>query len=383
MATTSFRGIPFYTSGTEGNFGRRIVEHEFPGKDIPFLEDLGQSINGFQIDGIVLGDDVATQRNRLIAAANKEGIGELIHPSYGVLNVRCKSFRVSEIDSEQRIVRFQFTFIEANAAVFPTAGETPASTQPVIENSIAETKSWLSRTYDYVALSYSESQSVLATLNQGLVKIGDAKALVASNADYRAMLTEISSFPTRYLSSALLLGEQIFDLLTFGVFEDDANHDETLDQKTQFQNTTPLFSFAPTIQAPSSASGALTILLQTASILSAAALLSQIEFESSNQAKEYRDILVSKIDILLGTVTDDNLYTVLWDTRSAVVQSIEFRAADLSLLTSFSVNEAAPALVIANLLYGTVEQEQDIISRNKIKHPGFISGSIEVLLNAG
>lgn len=383
MAVASFRGIPFYTTGTEGSFGRRIVEHEFPGKDLPFLEDLGKSIDGFQVDGMVLGSDVVVQRNRLIAAANREGIGELIHPTYGVLNVRCKSFRVSEVDNETRFARVQFTFIEATATAFPTTGDTPPSTQPIIENSVAQTKSWFTRAFDYAALSYSEAQSALDVLTQGLVKIGDAKALVASNSDYKAILSEIVGFPSRYLASAESLGEQIFDLFTFGVFKDDANHDETLDQKTQFQNATPLFSFAPTVQAPSSASGTLVTMTQIAGVLTGAALISQIEFESSNQAREYRDILLAKLDVLLGTVTDDTLYNVLWDTRTAVVKDVDFRAANLSLLTSFSVNEAMPALVIANLLYGSITQEQDIISRNKVKHPGFISGTIEVLLNAG
>jgi prophage DNA circulation protein len=383
MAAASFRGVPFLTSSTEGSFGRRLAEHEFPGKDLPFIEDLGESIQGFNVEGIVIGADVSVKRNRIIEAARKSGVGELIHPTYGVLSVRCKAIRVSEVDLEQRLVRFQFTFIQADSISFPIASATPATIQPQLEASIAETKSAFARAYDYISRSYSEAQSVQDALNQALLQIGDAKALVASNSDFKGILDEIKNFPSKYLVSAETLADQVFDLLTFGLFKDDPAYDGTLDQSVQFQNLIPVFNFAPAMTAPSSASGAFVNLMQEASIISAAILLSQLPFESSNQAREYRDIVLAKIDALLQTITDDIFYSVLWDTRSAIALNIEARAADLSLLTAYPVNEATPGLVVANILYGSVDQEQDILRRNKIKHPGFISGTIEVLLNAG
>ena len=39
----SFRGVPFAVYGGDARFGRRLALHEYPGRDKPYIEDMGRS----------------------------------------------------------------------------------------------------------------------------------------------------------------------------------------------------------------------------------------------------------------------------------------------------------------------------------------------------
>ena len=47
LLSASFRGIPFKVLDTTTQVGRRNVLHQFPFKDVPYVEDLGKNWNRF------------------------------------------------------------------------------------------------------------------------------------------------------------------------------------------------------------------------------------------------------------------------------------------------------------------------------------------------
>jgi hypothetical protein len=60
-----------------------------------------------------------------------------------------------------------------------------------------------------------------------------------------------------------------------------------------------------------------------------------------------------------------------------MVRDITARGATLARLFSYTPKATEPALVIANRIYGTVDIEArtaEIVSRNKVRHPGFCAG---------
>lgn len=120
----SFRGVDFKTTEAELQVGRRTVQHEFPGRDRPYSEDLGKRATQWHVTGHVQGDDYLTQRDALITALTTAGPGELVHPRYGVLQVTVVGHAsIDESHERGGVARFSMHFCEAGSNVFPASRE--------------------------------------------------------------------------------------------------------------------------------------------------------------------------------------------------------------------------------------------------------------------
>ena len=122
LVDASFRGVGFQVDETEAPIaGRRVAVHEYPGRDEPFVEDLGRRTKKWSIEAFVVGDDYADVRDRLIEACDMPGAGELIHPYLGSLQVACTGCGLTERTREGRMARLSLEFVEAGANQYPTS----------------------------------------------------------------------------------------------------------------------------------------------------------------------------------------------------------------------------------------------------------------------
>ena len=123
LQDASLRGIAFKVDSDEATFGRRVQVHEYPNRDKPWAEDLGRATRRFSVQAYLIGDDFFEQRNRLIEAIEKPGSCTLVHPYYGEMTVIVDdAIRVSHSQSEGRMCRISFSFVESGELSFPTAG---------------------------------------------------------------------------------------------------------------------------------------------------------------------------------------------------------------------------------------------------------------------
>ena len=132
----SFRGVGFHIERHEGiPAGRRLAVHEYPGRDLPYAEDMGHRTRTFTVDGYVIGAAYYLERDRLIEACSQPGPGTLIHPYLGPRRVECMSCRVMESSQERRMARFSLDFLDAGVNIYPTGIiNTGAGVQSEAEN---------------------------------------------------------------------------------------------------------------------------------------------------------------------------------------------------------------------------------------------------------
>lgn len=139
----SFRGVPFETTSADGTTGRRLAIHEFINRDLPYAEDLGRSRREYSLSMFVLGDDYFDQRDRLLRALETPGIGTLVHPTLGELEVVVQSVRYNERREDGRMATFNVTFFEAGRPRYPTAevdtGESVTESSTALLTSAAAT----------------------------------------------------------------------------------------------------------------------------------------------------------------------------------------------------------------------------------------------------
>lgn len=118
----SFRGIPFLLEDQQDlSGGRRLVQFEYPLRDDGLTEDLGLKLRNYHVSCLVIGDDYIQQAEKLIEALEQPDVGELKHPYFGTKNVRVEDYKTTYSTSEQRIARFDITFIPAINEIAPLA----------------------------------------------------------------------------------------------------------------------------------------------------------------------------------------------------------------------------------------------------------------------
>jgi prophage DNA circulation protein len=116
----SWRGVGFVLDAGQTAAGRRIAIHEYPYRDDAWAEDLGKLPRRFTVQAFLVGDDVYSQRDAMLAACEQAGSGTLVHPSLGSLSCVLLEFSVTDRRERGRYVELQFAFILAGDVQYPS-----------------------------------------------------------------------------------------------------------------------------------------------------------------------------------------------------------------------------------------------------------------------
>lgn len=118
LAPASFRGVPFYVKSDTGHFGRRIATHEYPMRDIPYNEDLGEKAPKFSVTGYIVGDSWIAQKDALKAACRMRGPSLLQLPAESPTLVVCNDIKITRKRDECGYFECVMDFTGAGAGVF-------------------------------------------------------------------------------------------------------------------------------------------------------------------------------------------------------------------------------------------------------------------------
>jgi prophage DNA circulation protein len=101
-------------------------------------------------------------------------------------------------------------------------------------------------------------------------------------------------------------------------------------------------------------------------------------YASFEDAVAARDRVLTAIDELADGTTDDDMYAALQELRADVAVAVPSEASSLPRIVTYTSPATVPSLVLAHRLYGTVELEEDLVARNRVRHPGFVVGGREL-----
>ena len=387
LLVASFRGVTFELAESERMDGRRQVVLEGPGRDEPYVQDLGAATRRVKVEGFVIGEDYARRRDALIAALRERGPGELTHPYYGTSLASVAAATISESTREGGMARFALEFVlegdPAGVAASPTgAGETGEATDRVRDAAGESISRQIDRNPSNVVLSTSrvavgtvsrgfervvrERLSLLDLLNQPnpaaelirtAERLGD---VVLRRGNDWALWIQSTQVAYRTFGRGIRLRVDAFRaLLEF-----------SLDMLQAGSNR----EFRAVI-APSVASALAEAADQAAAVGSV--------WESRQAAVDARDDLLAALGALLE-ISDDTLGEAVRDLRAAVVGAIPDPSVDLPELATYTPPDTEPALVAAARLYGDPSRGDEIARRNRVRHPGFVPAraALEVLVDA-
>ena len=395
LRPASFRWVPFKVESHEYEGGRRAVTHEYPAKDIPWTEDTGRTPEGFEITGYLWGENYHRERDALIAACNKKGPGTLVHPYRGMKRVNCIGLRVREINLDGGYCLVHMTFVEAGKPAFPKAQESQfLKLAGQLDQLVSDANDAFEEAFDIIAAPQYLLDSASGAVNSAAVAIPNALSGVAGMvigvtnlvADVDTFCGEILAILTNPLSLAQKLSGLIGSL-----------NKATSDPFEKSNATKKLINYGAhlTLPAPKTFNRArernnlLAIVrhMRTVAVANNARALAEIAaaatapvgdqpaaIVSAEDLKELRNELAASIEVQQADAKTDAVYTALANLKAELVRQIPSQSADLPRLRTVTPTVTVPSLVLAYDLYGSLDRERDLIARNGITHPGFVSG---------
>jgi prophage DNA circulation protein len=435
----SINGISFFVDAGSGKFGRRTVTHEYPGRDLPYVEDMGRKGRSLTLNAFVIGPDYMKARDALIAEVEKPGIKRIVHPWLGRMNMVVLDFDITETTKEGGAAMIVMVLAESAGEVLPIAVANTASTTLAVVKSahLSVIGTMSAAVLNAATYVQTQMQDLVGFMDAGFQNmIGDlpipagvlTKVLSGAEAAIRGQnpLTAILgqwSTSAGILSSVVSLASGtngMLGALVLGAYSSLLRSGalNSMGVSSNFFGGSPVAvrnmvmspapasvapvaysprpvtplklvqSLAPNINWPTlpsntptqteAANNLLAMKTAVAQVVAIeqARLSAVLAYDSQQDAFAVRDYVCEQLANLALTA-NYSVYVQLRQLQAAVYTDLTAQGnADPSVVT-YTPLQTVPAIVIAYNLYGDASRESDILSRNPdILNPVFMSGGI-------
>lgn len=391
LLAASFRGISFFYDDTKRTGGRRLVEHEFPLRDDPYVEDLGRKKREHKITGYVIGDDYLDRREELETALDDFGPGTLVHPYRGELKVNIRSWTSQEIRDEGRMARFDIDCVET--------GSEPSPLAMLATTEMSE-----------LAAGGSSAQLQISFAEDWIVSAGTVAAAASLLGDLTSALAALSAWPGIDTTDVAPLVEDLSDLATDGASVSSAVAgyfssyaaaaiatqlplDETQSSRGLLAVIDPSYGLAAianwgaTLAPPANNQtglnqNALVALVAGSSAVALGQVYARTKFAAQEDADAARDQLADLIDALATTAADagdDGGFSSWQALYQSATDDLTTRAKQAPSTMVFYLGNALPALALAQRVYQDPARAGELVARNDAPHPLFMPATVQAL----
>jgi prophage DNA circulation protein len=383
LSRARWRDFEFLTDSHSAQHGRRLVVHEYPGADIPLVEDFGEKSPTWELNAYFLGPDYDLARNNLLVRLAEPGPAWLNHPWLGLLWARAQDWSISESNDKNGYCTVKITFVHGGEIQQPDPDITDLAQAAC--NDLAEAAV---DAYEQTPVSASALQGFVAAVHQrldGLRRIISLAALPLAWANtatgilagIRTDLAAIAGIPDAYAAALLGLAHGL-GLRT----RDNQDTAADLAAHNRAHVVGRLASAAGVARKPVALTGA---------NLTDAALAANLNAE---YALEQRLIVSAALSVAVADYTsepdrdealafvDKSVAHILPAAPDAVFQAAataraQVRAAllaqDLRPTTWRDIAVPLPAVLLAHNLGTDVER---FVRQNAVRHPLFVNGRV-------
>lgn len=391
----SYKGVPFFFEKSEETGGRGLVKHQFPHRDDPFIEDLGEDLRIFEGTAYVHGDDADAQGSRLSEMFASNGPGTLVLPMRGPVLVRCEQFKREDERGKFGYVGYSIKLIRDGAA---TALISVAFGGQQAFQSADRLAAALAAIFPHVITIGDDvpdhvTDAAIGGLESG---VGSLEAVRVS-----ASVDPATSAQVRDADAAL------FDLLPGLTTDNAAALASTLIANTRaladgISNPAQaqaamadladahVTALAPAYLAPSDQPANVNA-VEADRLIRLAALTAWAEALLRRTYKSRPDGVTARAEAAFrfGRELDQcpgadyaPLYVAISDLRGRVVDFLSRLIADLAPVIEVTANRSMPSLYWAYRLYQDPLRSAELVDRNGVKHPSFMPFTFSALAPA-
>lgn len=396
MRPASFRGVPFEVEGDKVPIGRRVVTHEYPGKNLPKVEDMGRVTREYKVTAFVAGADYMDKRDKLLKALETEGEGELVHPWLGTMRVTAGVGEMAHSWKDGGMVTFDLTFTESGDQATPTAKVNTGKAASVAGASLADG-------------ALTRFEQAMATVNSAKVTVSQLSKAAGAAMDalqqYAAPIAAAIGTAQNFASLVLNAPAELTGLIrgvlasvpgAFHMFDGFGSGLSSLFGKSSAVSTLATV-VPPQGEAAAAAHDAVVKLTQDlliadtvkevgempvatvpAPLPSAPSVDVQVlqpierpEIPVADDVLEVREEIAETMWEQAQTAPQWH-YQLLTDARIQVSRHLATVARPAARLTTVTPGQPVPALVLAYARYGDATRADEIVVRNRASHPGFL-----------
>lgn len=425
----SFRGVPFLVDEDSGRRGRRTVLHEYPKRDEPMVEDMGLATRNYKMAAWVAGSDCFVQRDALLKVLEEPGTGELVHPWYGRVVVVCTSVDVSHSESEGGVVRFDLEFVKGTSSIFPVGTANTAVRADLASSNVqTSAMSRFANVTRGLDMAKAQTKMVLGALSEvrGIID-RTTSPLLAAFQTVMQVYADIVTAPDKF--AAMLFSIVNDAQREFGGFGNFAKGDGLISLAGILgkSNATRSLGNINRSNEPVTAAviGGIVDLTRDALIVDAvrdvsvlpngspprrpsamvavgAAKQDPVEADASNGGELAETLLGDQVRDLPVVddvrIVRDELKEAIWDValnappahyevlagaRQAAGRHLDVVGLRGHRLTSYSPVAVMPGLVLAYREYADATRAGEIVTRNRVQHPGFLPARELKLIGGG
>ena len=397
LSDASFRGAHFWVDSDKGAYGRRIITHEYPMRDDPDNEDMGEKARSFSVTGYVVGTDANEQKDAVKAACTARGAALLCLPAESPFQAVCKGLNVSRSKDRQGFFELTFEF-----QVDSSMGGSPAPTS-MYERLISSVLTELPDAIEPMFAAAFNGDNILAYASTNAQERIDTFATEMIGVLEQAGSSASNDATATLLTTAITMGQNAPYWVSPGP------NDPPVETIIGVMAT--LFSGVNNVLAPLEALGPMKLLSQfsinedppvtsgptstqdyanAVVFNSAVRMMALVSYAQAASAVDYTnrsDAIQARADIaeLFGQEiqrTDDEVVTALLvSARDYAVRAVSEQIATLVPVVTIEAGVSLPALYWAGRLYDDATRSQQISERNDVRAPAFMPQVFEALLS--
>ncbi|MRA46603.1 DNA circularization protein [Acinetobacter pittii] len=163
LQDASFRGVQFECTSTKDTAPKTLAIKQAPYSDEAEIEDMGNDPRRISIQAVYTGSDYLIWVNALEAALSATGLGELIHPIFGVQQVNVVTYEINHDAENPDFCSISIEFIKAKAEkrelFVPVAVPEKIATTTIIDAPASALESALEK------LKIADSDKLFSTVN--------------------------------------------------------------------------------------------------------------------------------------------------------------------------------------------------------------------------
>lgn len=401
----SYKGYPFYVEKEDEEGGRRVVVHQFPMRDDPFLEDLGEDQRNYKVTAYIASDMVDVEALAFKALLVSEGEGPLVLPLIGPVNVRCTKFERSWAKDKHGYLAFSLSFVRAGSPVAVASGA-------LIENVVVSFVDILS---DVVGTAFGLAIDVLdfadfviGTAVEVVGQVAGAIEFIRStvaifddgiSSDVRAACIEIIDLADTFITPPFPGAPGVPATPGGGnpeyvvrVFEAVRDLGSAMDPAICYRTFAETVDAWPDVDIPASVSpheaAALRNVREVTRVFRLALLgamgeaVIRMEFGARPEAITVRGDYSERMEAEMnasGELAENGVFLAVQNVRNSVVEYLSKEIATLAPVVTVRANMALPSLYWAWRLYQEPTRQSELVSRNAVKHPSVMPLNFEAV----
>lgn len=431
LLPASYKGVPFAVLSNDTGGGRRQVVHQYPGRDIPWTEDMGREARSFRFRGFLVANDrvyaggpVALQRALLLAVLEQAGPGLMTHPSLGILSVSVRRFSLGEDRAAATYSDVDIEFVESGKRTYPTILSSSSGLLTAANLAKLAIAVDIVRAIVLATSAMGSRNDMAATSRQWTAQTlalgGDATALTSLashldgnfgrfagggnvgfdgttySSDASATIADLASAASTQRAAIGRAAEtvaQAIDGLTVTTVEADVVQAAALlvdalvaacaDPSDALRLLLRLLAFAPLGPEAGSALGrAINNLFRRLVAIALGGVVAVYQPSSQDDASARMRQVAAALDDQITVAGDegaDDTFQTLRALRVAVVNDLRARGASLAPIRRFTTSRPLPALALAQRLYRDAERQDQLVRQVSTVHPLFMPASFAAL----